>query len=326
MEELIEIIKKYNEKADLEKIKKAWQFAKLAHTGQKRLTGEDFVQHPLNVAMILAAWKLDTTSIIAGLLHDTIEDGGATREDIVKEFGEEVALLVDGVTKITGFRLKGNQSEQFVENLRKMLLVMARDLRVVFIKLADRLHNMQTLYGLPPDRQIENAKETLEIYAPLAERLGIGKIKGELEDLAFPYVDREKFKKLSELSKPFYKRAQEDIDTMKKHLLSKIAKEGVIAEIQGRKKHYYSLLKKLERPEIDWDFQKVHDIVALRIFVETIPECYISLGVVHGSYKPVPYIGVSDFIAQPKPNGYRSIHTKVFHCIYIFLGSFIKRL
>lgn len=316
---LIEQIRQYNPKADFEKIKKAWEFAKLAHTGQKRLSGEAFAFHPLRVALILSEWKMDTITIIAALLHDTIEDGGAKREDIVQEFGEEVALLVDGVTKITGYRLKGPPSarqaiaqEQFIENLRKMLLVMARDLRVVFIKLADRLHNMRTMAALPLEKQIQNSTETLEIYAPLAERLGIGKVKGELEDLAFPYVYPEDYKKVKELSVKAFRSAEVDIDTMKKNILLKLSKQGVKAEIHARKKHFYSLWKKLLRPEIDWDFDKVHDIVALRILVPEISDCYVALGVVHNTYKPVPRIGISDYIAQPKPNGYRSIHTKVF--------------
>lgn len=311
-ESLISQIEEYNPKADFKKIKKAWEFAKMAHTGQKRLSGEAFVFHPLRVATILASWKMDSTTIIAAFLHDTIEDGGAKRSDIVSEFGEDVARLVDGVTKVTSYRLKGSRQEAFVENLRKMLLVMAKDLRVVFIKLADRLHNMRTLGSLPKEKQVENALETLEIYAPLAERLGIGKVKGELEDLSFPFCFPEEYKKVKELSAQSYRKAEEDIETMKKNLLTKLAREKIRAEIHGRKKHFYSLWKKLERPEIDWGFDQINDIVALRILVSAISDCYVTLGVVHNTYKPVPRIGVSDYIAQPKPNGYRSIHTKVF--------------
>lgn len=311
-EELLESIKAYNPKADFKKIDNAWNFAKIAHTGQKRLTGESYVFHPLNVAKILAIWKLDTTSIVAALLHDTVEDGGATREDLVKEFGEDVALLVDGVTKVTEIRLKGSKTEEFVENLRKMILAMAQDLRVILVKLADRLHNMRTLNGLSKEKQIENARETLEVYAPLAERLGMGQVKGELEDLAFQYVYPEDFRKVKAKSASVYKEAEEDIKVMKNMLMKELLEEHIKAEVFGRKKHYYSLWRKLQRPEIDWDFAKVHDIVALRVLVHEIADCYRALGVVHGRYKPVPYIGVSDFIAQPKPNGYQSIHTKVF--------------
>jgi len=311
-ENLVTLVKENITKPDIKKIESAWKFAQTAHAGQRRLSGEEFIMHPLEVAKILATWRLDTTSIVAALLHDTIEDGGVAREDIVKKFGEDVARLVDGVTKVTTLRLKGSVEKEYVENLRKMLLVMAKDIRVILIKLADRLHNMKTLSALPVDKQKENAVETLEIYAPLAERLGIGEIKGQLEDLAFPFVYPQEYKKTVKRSKIYYKKAEERIRIMKRNLLRKLAKEGITAEIHGRKKHLYSLWKKLARPEIDWDFNKVNDIIALRIIVSKVAQCYTALGVVHNTYKPVPNIGVSDFIAQPKPNGYQSIHTKVF--------------
>jgi len=301
-----------NPSYDLNLLKKAWSFSKLAHTGQKRMTGEAFANHPLEVALRLADWNLDGTTIVAALLHDTIEDGGATKDDIIKGFGKDVYLLVNGVTKITNLRLKGSREAEFIENLRKMLLVMAKDLRVVLLKLADRLHNMQSLYALPPEKQIENARETLEIYAPLAERLGMGRVKGELEDLAFTYMFPDEFKKVSEESRPYIKEAEKDIEGMKKRLLKELVREKIKVEINGRKKHLYSLWRKLSRPEVDGDWENVHDIVALRILAGTIAQCYTVLGVVHHLYKPVPHIGISDFIAQPKPNGYRSIHTKVF--------------
>lgn len=310
--QLLSKVRENNPNADLDAIKKAWAFCKLAHTGQKRLSGEAYANHPLSVAIKLADWKLDTTTVVAAFLHDTIEDGGATRGDIIKEFGREVYFLVNGVTKITNLRLKGSRELEFTENLRKMLLVMAKDLRVVLLKLADRLHNMETMYALPEENRIENSRETLEIYAPLAERLGMGRIKGILEDLAFPYVYPEEYKKLTRDSRSYYKEAEEHISKMKKKLLRKMGEEGVMAKINGRKKHLYSLWRKLQRPENDGDYDKVHDIVALRILVDQIPECYTALGTVHSLYKPVPRIGISDFIAQPKPNGYRSIHTKVF--------------
>lgn len=311
-QDLIKIVKERDEKADIEKIKFAWEFAKIAHTDQKRLSGEAFANHPLQVAKILADWRLDSTSIVAALLHDTIEDGGATREDIVKEFGEEVARLVDGVTKVTTLRLKGSKEQEYTENLRKLLLVMAKDLRVVLVKLADRFHNMRTLSALPVNKQKENAIETLEIYAPLAGRMGIGEIKGQLEDLAFPFVHPKEFKRTTENSKSHYKEVESHIKKMRRELLKKLAKENIKAKIHGRKKHLYSLWKKLNRPEINWDFDKIHDVVAMRVIVDSIPQCYTALGVVHSAYRPVPNIGISDFIAQPKPSGYKSIHTKVF--------------
>jgi GTP pyrophosphokinase len=230
----------------------------------------------------------------------------------VEEFGEDVALLVDGVTKVTTFELKGSKEEGFIENLRRMILVMAKDLRVVLVRLADRLHNMQTLDALSEKRQKRVSRETLEIYAPLAERLGIGEVKGQLEDLAFPYLYPDEYKRIKNEAKEPFKKAEEDIKKMKRSLLKKLAAEGIRAEIHGRKKHLYSLWRKLERPNIDWDFSEISDIVALRIIVSGVAQCYTTLGVVHNTFKPVPNIGVSDFIAQPKPNGYRSIHTKVF--------------
>ena len=199
---LIEKVKKYNPRADFGQIKKAYEFAQEAFSGQKRLSGEPVISHALAVADILADWKLDTTSIVAGFLHDTVEDAGKTLEEITKEFGQETAELIDGVTKIGQLKFRGSAEEEFVENLRKMLLVMAKDLRVVLLKLADRYHNMQTLSFLPPEKQKRIARETLEVYAPLAERLGIGEMKGKLEDLAFPYLYPREYQWVKELAEP----------------------------------------------------------------------------------------------------------------------------
>ena len=311
-QKLIVKIKSYNPNPNLELIDSAWEFAKLAHYGQRRLSGEATITHSLAVADILADWKLDSVSIVAGLLHDTIEDCGVKKEELVKEFGGDVATLVDGVTNIGKLKLRGSKDEEFVENLRKMLLVMAKDLRVVFIRLSDRLHNMRTLQFLPENKQKRISRETLEVFAPLAERLGIGGLKSELEDLAFPYVYPEDYKRVIEKSKLHYKKAEEHIIKMKRNLLKKLAGEGIKTKIHTRRKTLYSLWKKLLRPEINWDFEKIHDIVALRILVNTVENCYASLGIVHHIFKTAPHIGISDFIAKPKPNGYRSIHTKVF--------------
>lgn len=310
--ELLLSIEGYNPHANFLLIKKAFLFAKKVHQGQKRLTGEDFINHPLAAARFLADWRLDSVSIAAGLLHDTVEDGGVSLETIKKKFGKEIARLVFGVTKIGELKLRGSEEDEFIENLRKMIVVMAKDLRVVLVKLADRYHNMQTLYPLPPEKQKRIAKETLEIYAPLAERLGIGEVKGRLEDLAFPYLYPEEYKWLKKYSRPYFKRADELLLKVKKKLLKELIKVGIKAEIHSRAKHFYSLYKKLLRPEINKDITKIYDLVALRILVNTVEECYTALGVVHKCYKPVPFLGISDFIAQPKPNGYRSIHTKVF--------------
>jgi GTP diphosphokinase / guanosine-3',5'-bis(diphosphate) 3'-diphosphatase len=293
-------------------IKKAWRFAHQSHNGQTRLSGDPFVSHPIEVAMTIAKWKMDDISIVAGLLHDTVEDCGAKRRDLVREFGPEVMQLVEGVTKITDIRLTGSADERFAENLRKMILVMAKDLRVVLIKLADRLHNMTTLSYLPSDKQIENAKETLEIYAPLAERLGMGQVKGMLEDLAFPYVYPNEYKSFLTRTSRDYHDTQSAADHLKLILLPPMVSEIPGAALNIRSKHLYSLWKKLRRPEIGWDITKVHDLVAARVLVDTTERCYMALGIVHAKFRPVPQLGVSDYIANPKPNGYRSIHTKVF--------------
>ena len=311
-EDLVAQIKKYNSKADFELIKKAYQLAKQAHVGQKRLSGEAFVNHPLAVAKILADWRLDTGTIIGGLLHDTVEEGNLSLEKVKKEFGVEISTLVDGVTKVGELKLRGEKEEIFVENLRRLIVVMAYDLRVVLIKLADRYHNLQTLYVLPEKKQKRIARETLEIFAPLAERLGIGETKGLLEDLAFPYLYSQEYKWLKKYSRPYFKKADEDIKKIKKKIMSALTKKGIRVKVHGRQKHLYSLYCKLLRPEIGRNIEKIYDLIALRIIVETVEECYAVLGTIHKLYRPVPAKGVSDFIAQPKPNGYRSIHTTVF--------------
>ena len=305
-------INKQNIKCDLEKLDRAWEFAQIAHSGQKRLTGESYVFHPLTVSIILATWRMDEASIIAGLLHDTVEDCGVSLGELEKEFGDEVTILVDGVTNVSHIRLKGSTEGEFVENLRKMFLVMAKDLRVVIIKFADRLHNMRTLDPLPPLKRVKIASETLEVFAPLAERLGMGQVRAELDDLAFAYVYPKKYERVLGESRKHFLMAEEHLRLMREKVKRELKNEKVECEIQTREKHLYSLWKKLERVEIGWDFEKVHDIVAMRIIVREVSECYVALGVVHKIFKPVPHLGISDFIAQPKPNGYRSIHTKVF--------------
>ncbi len=297
---------------DLAKIQSAWEFANLAHTEQKRKDGTSFIEHPNSIAVTIVKWRLDTDSVVAGLLHDTIEDGGATRQDIVKNFGESVAVLVDGVTKISNIRLKNNTQEEFVENLRKMILTMAKDLRVVLVKLADRLHNMETLAALPPLKQKRIATETLEVYAPLAERLGMGHVKGMLEDLAFPYVYPKDYEWVKRYTSRYYKLANVIIEKMRREVLTALKEHGIKkVTLHTRAKFLYSLYLKLLRPEHNKDITKVHDIKALRIVVENVEDCYLTLGVVHRLYHPVPFLGVRDFIANPKPNGYKSIHTNL---------------
>lgn len=312
-EDLVKQVKAYNDKPeDIALLKKAWEFARLAHGDQLRISGDLFIDHPLQVATFLAHWKMDITSIVVGLLHDTIEWGGAHREDIQKEFGEEVASLVESVTKISYTKLGKNRQEWMIENLRKMILAMSKDLRVVIIRLAERLHNIETLSSLPEDRQKRIAQETLDIFAPLAERLGMGEVKGEFEDLAFPYAYPEDYIRVTQLSDPYYKKAEEIIYKMKRSLYKRLVAEGVQAKIGARKKHKYSLWKKLTRPEISWDYEKINDIVALRIKVKEVKDCYTALGVLQMLYKPVRGVPMRDFIAHPKSNGYQSIHTNVY--------------
>jgi GTP pyrophosphokinase len=297
---------------DEQLITKAYQFADMSHTGQKRYSGEPYLTHPVETAKILAEWGMDTSSIVAGLIHDTVEDGAATTEDLKQEFGPSIAAIVDGVTKISDIRLRGSTEEQFVENLRKMVISMSQDLRVVIVKLADRLHNMRTLQYVPPAKQARIAKETLEIYAPLADRLEMGQAKGELEDLAFPFLYPKDYQWLIEYSAPHYKQTEKIINQARKSILKKLAEQHIKAEVHGRRKRFYSLYKKLLRPEKQKDITKIYDLVALRIIVNIIPQCYITLGIVHKLWKPVPKLSISDYIAQPKPNGYQSLHTKVF--------------
>ncbi len=304
--------KKVNPNSNLDILSRAWEFAKIAHAGQKRYSGEPYVSHLLDVAIILLGWNMDIKSLVAGILHDVTEDGGAKHGDIAQGFGDEVALLVDGVSKVSRVQLRGSLDSVFIENLRKMFVAMAKDLRVVLIKLADRLHNMRTLNFVPDEKKKRIANETLQIYAPLADRLGMGQAKAELEDLAFPYVFPEEYKKVKELSQNYYKTVDKEIDKIRKQLLTALAQRNIRANIQSRSKHLYSLWKKLCRADINWDFDKIHDIVAARIILDTVEQCYATLGIIHNLYKPVPYLGISDFIAQPKPNGYKSIHTKVF--------------
>jgi len=301
----------YNEKCNFDLVDKAWEFAKLSHGELKRKSGDFFIAHPLATALILADWKMDTSSIVAGLLHDAVEWGGAKNEDILSEFGDEVVYLVAGVTQVSYAKLKESREEWFVENLRKMFLAMAKDLRVVVIKLAERLDNMRTLSFLSIPRQKRMARETMEVFAPLAERLAMGEVKSQLEDIAFKYLYPQEYKKVKEQSAAYYVKVETDLKKIKQAILKQLVKEGVKAEVQSRKKHLYSLWAKLERPEKQWDFEKIHDIVALRILVEDTKQCYTALGTVHGLYNPAPGIGIRDYIARPKPNGYRSIHTNI---------------
>lgn len=307
LEELLTLLPKATKK-ERQLVERAYEFAKKAHEDQKRLSGKPYFFHTLETAKQLATIGMDATTVAAGLLHDTIEDGRATAEKIKKEFGEEILFLVEGVTKLG--KLKYHGLERHAESLRKLFVAMAQDIRVIVIRLADRLHNIQTLSYLPEEKQKRIAQETLEIYAPLAHRLGIGQLKGALEDQAFPYVDREAYEETRKLHK---QRSKEHLKLLKKvdrALKRMLAEEKIkIVKSDYRIKHLYSLYQKLKRKDMNID--KVYDIAALRIIVPTIETCYKTLGIIHKRWKPLPG-RIKDYIATPKPNGYRSLHTTIF--------------
>ncbi|MDO8536799.1 MAG: RelA/SpoT family protein [bacterium] len=288
-------------------IAKAYEFASHAHVGQKRKSGELYFNHVLQAAEILNRWHLDEATIAAGLLHDTVEDTGVALETIKKEFGEEIAFLVDGVTKLGHIKYRGAESK--LENLRKMILALSQDLRVVFIKLADRLHNMRTLGALPPVKQKRIAMETDEIYAPLAYRLGMQNVSGELHDLAFPVLNPEEDKWLKKIAIEHYKSRQRYLEKIKPSLLQIFQMHDVKPlAIDFRAKRYSSLYQKLLRHQMD--IEKIHDLVAMRVVVSDISECYAVLGLIHEQWPPLPG-RIKDYIAMPKPNNYRSLHTTV---------------
>lgn len=297
---------------NLRRIKSVYFYAKKQYQGQIRHTGEQLIKHPLAVAITLAQWGLDQLSIEGAILHELPEIKPNHHELITKKFGVSLANLVDGVHRVGTIKLRSSKDKVFLENLRKMFVALAKDIRVVIIRLADRLHNIKTLDAIPLSKQKRIAIETLEVYAPLAERLGMGKLKGELEDLVFPFIYPEEYKWVTNIAKPHFKYSEENIKTSITKIRQILAKNGIAAKTDGRPKRKYSLYKKLLRPEIDRDITRVHDLMAVRIITDEDITCYTVLGLMHRYWKPVPYLGISDFIAQPKPNGYRSIHTKVF--------------
>ncbi|MFA5925580.1 MAG: RelA/SpoT family protein [Parcubacteria group bacterium] len=291
-------------------IAEAFEFAQKAHTGQKRKTGGDYFEHSAQTAAILADIGMRSKTTAAALLHDVPEDTEVTLDDIRKKFGEEIATLVDGITKLGKFKLRGDKKEIQLENLRKIFLAMAEDIRVVLIKLADRLHNMRTLYALPPAKQERIAKETIEIYAPIANRLGIGEIKGELEDLSFKYLDPENYEISKKLIDQEFKERKKYIDLAINELREELPKNRIrVIDVHGRSKHIYRFFLKLKKH--DMDVTRVHDVMAVRIIVPEVADCYEALGIVHKKYRPL--VGkIKDYISLPKPNGYRSLHTTVF--------------
>lgn len=317
IDDLIQKIKFYAPNADLDLVRLAYDYAKKAHSGQKRLSGEPYIHHPLATAMNLAEMKLNEDIIIAGLLHDIPEETHPENPEIAlreikHNFGEEVAFMVRGITKLGKIKYRG--MERYLENLRKMFVAMAADVRVIFIKFADRLHNLETLGSQPPTKQKRIAMETMEIYAPIANRLGMGEIKGRLEDFSFPYLYPKEYEKLKKEVTPRYKAKEEYLKKIRIKLLKSVGQFSPqrikVYSIHGRTKRLWSIHKKLQQKGYE-DLSKIYDLVALRVIVETVAECYTVLGIVHQLWKPLKG-RIKDYIAQPKPNGYQSLHTTVF--------------
>jgi guanosine-3',5'-bis(diphosphate) 3'-pyrophosphohydrolase len=306
-EQIAEALKKYHPSPDLVTLRKAYDFAQESHRGQVRASGDPYFKHVEETALLVCQLKLDEPSVIASLLHDTIEDSDITREDIQKEFGPGIADIVEGVTKLTRIEFESREEKQ-AENFRKMLLAMAKDIRVVLVKLCDRLHNMRTLTFFSEDKQRRIATETQEIYAPLANRLGIHWLKSELEDLCLFYLRPEMYKQIKEHIAQSAPEREAYVDRVTLEIQKHLAEAGVSASVKGRGKHYYSIWAKMDRDKLS--FEEVYDILGFRVIVPTVRACYESLGVLHSTWKPVPG-RFKDYIAMPKPNMYQSLHTTV---------------
>lgn len=305
-QELVRSIRKYHPSDDITLIEKAYTIAYEAHKDQKRKSGEPYIIHPLCVAIILADLELDKETIVAGILHDVVEDTVLTLNQVTEIFGSEVALLVDGVTKLTQLSWSMDKVEIQAENLRKMFLAMAKDIRVILIKLADRLHNMRTLQYMRPEKQKEKARETMDIYAPIAHRLGISKIKVELDDLSLKYLEPEVYYDLAEKISLRKEAREAFVDDIVEEVSSHMASGGIRAKVDGRVKHFFSIYKKMVNQDKTLD--QIYDLFAVRIIVDTVKDCYGALGVIHELYKPIPG-RFKDYIAMPKPNMYQSLHT-----------------
>src|SRR5437868_540554 len=305
--ELVAKIREFRPKDDLSAVDKAYQFASAHHSRQKRDSGEPYMNHPLLVAHTLADMRMDLVCIETGLLHDVVEDTDVTVEDIRKNFGDEVARCVDGVTKLGKLDFYSAEDRQ-AESFRKMLLAMVEDIRVIIVKLADRLHNMRTLEFLTPERQQRIAKETLEIYAPIAHRLGMGKVRGELEDLAFRYTDPEGYSDIRQSIETKRHASEELLTEIRGAVETELRRESIPAKVESRMKRAYSVYQKMKRQKIGVD--QVYDLLALRIVTDSVKNCYAALGVIHNEWRPVPG-RIKDFIAIPRPNLYQSLHTSV---------------
>lgn len=307
IEELIEKASKYLPSEDVQFIERAYQFAKMAHEGQYRKSGEAFIYHPVEVTGILVNLEMDAVTLAAAFLHDVIEDTEVTIDQLKQEFGQEVTLLVEGVTKLKKIKYK-SQEEQQAENHRKMFVAMAKDLRVILIKLADRLHNMRTLKYQPEDKQKSKAEETMEIFAPLAHRLGISTIKWELEDIALRYLNPQQYYRIVQMMKQKRAEREQHLGSVKELIKEKIDELGIAAEISGRPKHLYSIYRKMQNQKKE--FNEIYDLMAIRIIVKDIRDCYAVLGIIHTCWKPMPG-RFKDYIAMPKANMYQSLHTTV---------------
>ena len=308
IDDLVNRVASYDPEAKLADIRRAYAFAAEAHKDQKRASGQPYIIHPLAAAMTLAEMRLPDTLIIAALLHDVPEDTDRTLQDIEQEFGTEVSRLVAGITKLGKIKYRG--VERYIENLRKMFLAMAEDVRVVIIKFADRLHNLETLDSIPPKKQYRIALESLEIFAPIANRLGMGEMKGRLEDAAFKYVLPKEYEWTNNLAQTAIRRSDSYLDRAIAILQKDLQQAGLKnIDVHGRTKHLYSLYKKLIKNERN--IARIYDIIALRVIVDNIADCYAALGIIHGRWTPLKG-RIKDYISQPKPNGYRSLHTTVF--------------
>ena len=315
LNDILDKVSAYNPSADMELIRKAYVFSAKVHQGQIRLSGEPYLIHPMEVAAILADLKLDVPTVVTGLLHDTVEDTLTTPEELESIFGQEVANLVDGVTKIGKINFRTKEESQ-AENFRKMLLAMSDDIRVILIKLADRLHNMRTLQYQPEAKQRSIAKETIDIYAPIANRLGISWIKSELEDLSFRYLEPQTYYDLASKVTKKKQERETDVEKVREIIVRKLEEHGIKGDVSGRSKHLYSIFRKMESRNVDID--EIYDLIAIRILVESIRECYEVLGIIHATWKPVPG-RFKDYIAMPKGNMYQSLHTTV-------IGPFAERM
>jgi GTP diphosphokinase / guanosine-3',5'-bis(diphosphate) 3'-diphosphatase len=306
-EDILATVERYHPNEDLEMLRRAYMFSAKEHHGQVRRSGEPYLSHPLAVASILAEMKLDAVCVTVGLLHDIVEDTSTPLEQIEAQFGRDVANIVNGLTKINQFQFYSKEEQQ-AENFRKMFLAMIDDIRVVLVKLADRLHNMRTLQYLPPDKRHRIAQETMEIYAPIAHRLGMGKVRGELEDLAFNYLEPEAYEEIKQQIEGRQKVRHEFLDEVKEVIVQKLREHEVPGAVESRIKRIFSIFQKIKRQKIEID--QVYDLLAVRIITDTVKDCYAALGIIHNLWRPVPG-RIKDFIAIPRPNMYQSLHTSV---------------